>query len=404
MAAPKNTQSSEGLPQGSLPSPPHSPAASRSISSSSDSNQVPPEREPPTPSSSTAHDDRYTSAYSPPTPSSDIQAVQELLASMQRQLTVMGTTFELIGAHATKLAVLAPVIEAEKQIQQIRHEGTMQLKKQEQRIADVKHGLAGVISDHVAKELQPRVAEIIKGVVAGRVKEKVHQELTSQISSSLIGQLRVNQLRLLDVKMALHNSEARRYNATLRTNSLQEPLRPLLRPLAMPTSARFSLPSPTSPSSPSNFYNPVTPAQPAPPPVTPMTPRALHRSYSSTSPSASSSPYDPLAPSPLFPPNLKTLFNLDIDAARALIREYGLVPESAETLDDERMGSGGNSEEVNGSVSREEGVWETREDTINKFMNFIGVTAVRLTPATPISPSDGKPMLRLPPIITSTSY
>ncbi|KAI0090508.1 hypothetical protein BDY19DRAFT_935508, partial [Irpex rosettiformis] len=49
----------------------------------------------------------------------------------------------------------------------------------------------------------------------------------------------------MEVRVSLHNSEARRHNALIRSNSLDEPLMPLLRPPPVPLSLHLTIPTGT---------------------------------------------------------------------------------------------------------------------------------------------------------------
>lgn len=213
------------------------------------------------------------------------------------------------------------------------------------------------------------------------------------------------------------NREARRHNALIRANSLDEPLIPLLRPPPQPLNISIpsigsgsAIPHPTSNSNTNKALSAYTETEHAPPPL-PLTARVFSESQ------AHSHIRNPKklgkldtgvgrlrrelggvggvggevgTPSPFFPRDLMGLMRMGGEDAKMLLREYGLVRvrrrvvgkekekevgvdgESVEGDGGEREGEGG-EKEVEEVVEEEEE--ETREESINRFLAYIGVSA-----------------------------
>lgn len=180
--------------------------------------------------------------------------------------------------------------------------------------------------------------------------------------------------QILEVKTSLHNSyatsfveyaladrhsylcrEARRHNALIRSTALDEPLRPLLRPLSRDS-------SPCSPSS--------TRKQGA------SSPKLSDTTFSSHSATAALH-YDlhSATPSPLFPRDIANMLRLEPDTVRTLMKEYGLMGSGASQSKVVNSGSQQlNSEKrdkTNQLLIDGEG---SREENVNRFMSFIGVS------------------------------
>jgi len=180
-----------------------------------------------------------------------------------------------------------------------------------------------------------------------------------------------------------HHSEARRYNATLRSAPLTAPLKPLLLPLFGPTQS-FT-PSAIDPS-----------------------PESASPTPKSTSTSAEGGRGDgglalehPTA-SPLFPRDLKSLFSLGPDEARTLVRDYDIdgketgktSPGNETKGDSSALKSPNTSADTTGVNGAADSASNSREHNLTKFMAYIGVRAY-LSLSFPRSP---------PPLILSTPH
>jgi len=91
-----------------------------------------------------------------------------------------------------------------------------------------------VLREQIVEHLRGRVYEMVRERVARDVAAQVAQELEEQIPMTLRDEVKDHKRELEEVRRSLHNSEARRANANLRSSNLHEPLRPLLRTNGQP--------------------------------------------------------------------------------------------------------------------------------------------------------------------------
>ncbi|KAH8087875.1 hypothetical protein BXZ70DRAFT_875678, partial [Cristinia sonorae] len=202
----------------------------------------------------------------------DVEAVEELLGTMKLTLTALGSTFDTLGEQTLHVAALGPAIDANHQISLVRKQLEDQHKRQEARMVEVKAMLKEEVLDpRLQEKLREIASVVVKEIVRREIAERVRKELQEQIPQDMREQAARYKRQLMEVKASLHNSEARRYNALIRSSALDEPLQPLLRPFS-----KIDLTPPT--------------------------------------------------PSPLFPRDITGLMRLSPNEARTLVRDYGLEP------------------------------------------------------------------------------
>ncbi|KAI0918910.1 hypothetical protein AcV5_001968 [Taiwanofungus camphoratus] len=317
-----------------------------------------------------------TAPYGP-----DLQAVNELLGTMKLTLSTLGVTFDTLSDQTVKLAALGPAISAIHQVDIVRKQLADQQQQQEERMQGVKRLLSEELKTHLRNHLTSQMNSIVKEVVQREVENRVRQQLTVQIPESLRKEVLEYKRQILEVKTSLHNSEARRHNALIRSTALDEPLRPLLRPLSRDS-------SPCSPSS--------TRKQGA------SSPKLSDTTFSSHSATAALH-YDlhSATPSPLFPRDIANMLRLEPDTVRTLMKEYGLMGSGASQSKVVNSGSQQlNSEKrdkTNQLLIDGEG---SREENVNRFMSFIGV-GLQLVPS---SPTQGKQTQLQSPLVARASY
>ncbi|KZT23575.1 hypothetical protein NEOLEDRAFT_1136357 [Neolentinus lepideus HHB14362 ss-1] len=235
---------------------------------------------------------------------------------MRLRLSLVGQEINVIGSETVRLGVLTNANDTAEKIQALRSELDLRDSDRSSQIEELKGELRNVLEQRVRSALEG----VIRQTIANNsgLRERVAQQIASQIPVSLLTQLRKSKLLLQQIQMDLYNSEARRQNAAIHGHSLTEPIRPLLRPLAMP------LTSPTN-----GMVVPVTPAQPAPPPVTPATPHQRVSSISSASSFESNSStmsweIEAPTPSDRFPRDLREFASLDDETLHSLLFDYRL--------------------------------------------------------------------------------
>lgn len=162
--------------------------------------------------------------------SPDVAGLEQLRQTMQATLGALGTTFDYLGEQTARVAALGPAVEASHQIHQLRRQVHAQDRKQEERMQEIKSLLQDVLKEQIAEHLRAHVFEMIREKIEEYVADKVRDQLQKQIPDTLRQQVKEHRKHLAEVKRCLHNSEARRANATLRNHgsAIREPLHSLL--------------------------------------------------------------------------------------------------------------------------------------------------------------------------------
>ncbi|KAG9104536.1 hypothetical protein FRC06_001622 [Ceratobasidium sp. 370] len=162
--------------------------------------------------------------------SPDVAGLEQLRQTMQATMGMLGSTFDYLGEQTARVASLGPAVEASHQIHQLRRQVHAQDRKQEERMQEIKSLLQDVLKEQIAEHLRAHVFEMIREKVEELVADKVKAALTQQIPEKLRQQVKEHRQHLAEVKRCLHNSEARRANATLRNHgsAIREPLHELL--------------------------------------------------------------------------------------------------------------------------------------------------------------------------------
>ncbi|EJF57598.1 hypothetical protein DICSQDRAFT_140272 [Dichomitus squalens LYAD-421 SS1] len=158
-------------------------------------------------------------------------AVSDLLRTMHSTLGALENTFEVLGQQTLRVASLGPAVDALYQIKEVQGELLQQHEIQEARMQDVEERLQEQVKAHFREMLRPRVDEIVAACVKNVIEERVRQQLAIQIPATLRAELKSYRQQIVEAKVKLYNSEARRHNALIRSSGLHEPLRPLLRSL-----------------------------------------------------------------------------------------------------------------------------------------------------------------------------
>ncbi|CAL1711257.1 unnamed protein product [Somion occarium] len=334
----------------------------------------------------------------------DLQAVDELLETMKRTFSAMGATFDVLGKQTLKIAELGPAIGASQQISIASKQLEDHVKRQEQRMEDVRDELKETFSDAaLTKKMQEAISSIAKDIVHREIAERVRKQLQEQVPQEKRDQIITYKRKILEVQTSLHNSEARRHNALIKSNSLNEPLKALLRPFGTPSTSPTTGPQTATPSSgAASAASSVSPTSAKQPTTTSPTDtkatRAIKKNLTiaekagrdkaeNTAVAASSvstgagvakpnrptvvTDLVPPTPSPLFPRDLTGLMRLGPHETLTLMQEYGLAPvrHAATPVAQEGKASDVNLEPENQL---------SREDNINRFLNHIGSLLLQL--------------------------
>ncbi|CAA7259037.1 unnamed protein product [Cyclocybe aegerita] len=308
--------------------------------------------------------------------SKDIMAVAELFATMKKTLTSMTSMFERLGSQTEKMMSFSLDVHSAEHLKRLRHVLQAQITRQQAEVEALKATLQTKIKAAVEEKIQTHVREVVQRSLKEVVAGKVQNQLEVQISEDLRQKALLHQRQIFEVRTALHNSEARRYNALQTDRSAR--LRPLLRPLPTPEQSPVIAISRSSSQGNSSLPTPATafPRVPAPTPI--------KRTFSNPF----RSDVGPPTASTLFPQDLRALFSLGPEATRRLLREYGLVSatstpavetppkhrglpsveEEATVGSDSDHGSGGENDQ------------EAHAADMNKFMAHIGVPFLMIPP------------------------
>ncbi|KAH9946436.1 hypothetical protein B0H21DRAFT_693650 [Amylocystis lapponica] len=244
----------------------------------------------------------------------DVQAVGELLDTMKLTLNAMAATFDTLSEQTTKVAELGPTIDAMHQIRLVRKQLSEQHQRQEERMQGVKKLLSEDLKVQLRDYLTPQVNLIVKEIIQREVAERVQRQLRAQVPEKLREEVKHYKHQITTVKHSLHNSEARRHNSLICSSGLDEPLRPLLRPLPMPT------------------------------------------------------------PSPLFPHDLASLTRLEPEAIKALLNDYGLVASAPHRAESPEGSSAAPAKKVRFEVAVDEEDKMSFRENMNRFIQYIGVS------------------------------
>jgi len=216
-------------------------------------------------------------------PLPETAAIRELLAAMKGTLSTLGQTFDTLNDQSAKVSSLGPtMVDTTQQIQLIRRQIRSQDKKQEARIKEVKRMVRDQLKNEITERMKPQIKEQIEAEITLQVAKQVTVQIKDHLPVSLEDQVADNKTQFEVVKHSLINSEARRLNSSLRSpRDLAEPLTVVLKANGQKSS--------------------------------------------------------------FFPADLTTLFSYDLNMAKALVKDYGLLES------------------------------EIRETNLNRFMSHIGI-------------------------------
>ncbi|KAF8806477.1 hypothetical protein BYT27DRAFT_7191033 [Phlegmacium glaucopus] len=313
--------------------------------------------------------------------SKDIVAIADVFATMKKTMLLMTNAFDRLGIQTETFTSLSLDIKAAEQLNQVRKALDDQIARQKYEIEALADTLKTKIKEVVKEKMKSQLHDIVKASIREKVAEKVRNELSTQIPGDLHQQIVEHRRQILEIKTNLHNSEARRYNASLQSSSTAR-LRPLLRPLPTPEQSPTIIVIEHS-----TLNSPVSAMPnikaPAPSPIK----RSISNSFLET---------PTPTPSDLFPRDLKALFNLGFDEARTLLQQYGLVSGAPSPVTPKPRGlaSVNENESTSGSSAANA---ETNDPTachvedMNKFMAHIGVPFLMIPP--PISKEPQSPTM-----------
>lgn len=254
--------------------------------------------------------------------SPEILALASFQASMKQALSSLSNTMEGLESQSARMEQLGTDVKLHEQVKLLRSDLEDQIRRQKADLDAIQEKLQQKVKAALEEHIKTRLRATAKQLISDMVRERVNNELNQQMNIEVCEGSIHHERQITEVKTCIHNSEARRYNASLQSASLDVPLRPLLRPLPSPEQSPY--PSLSVASTPPSRLPSAHPRS-----ADPLTPSSLRHSASTISAGSTlsrSASYQATAPTPsaLFPKDLKTLFELRPDDAKTLLKEYGL--------------------------------------------------------------------------------
>ncbi|KAH7097305.1 hypothetical protein BKA62DRAFT_624119 [Auriculariales sp. MPI-PUGE-AT-0066] len=157
----------------------------------------------------------------------DSTHTREILETMRGAMATLTGTFDILHEQSTRVAALGPPVDSAAQIQSLRRRVRAQDKRQERRVGELKRVVREVIKDQIAEEMRAQIAEQIRTEMAAQVRSALAVHM-GDTPADLRATAQESMRGLVEVRVGLQNSEARRANSILRASNLDEPLATVL--------------------------------------------------------------------------------------------------------------------------------------------------------------------------------
>ncbi|KAK0457973.1 uncharacterized protein EV420DRAFT_1545666 [Desarmillaria tabescens] len=157
----------------------------------------------------------------------DIEAVALLMRKLKEMNQQMKGMYECIETHTERAATLGPVIKAGEEIATLKSNLEKQIIEHNAELSSVRKELDIRVKERLESRLRQYVTDEIRASMARKIEEKVRQELEKQIPQGLRKQTNEHTRQMVEIEVHIHNSDARRINATV---TRKEKLRPLIPP------------------------------------------------------------------------------------------------------------------------------------------------------------------------------
>ncbi|KAF8601632.1 hypothetical protein BDV93DRAFT_495491 [Ceratobasidium sp. AG-I] len=168
---------------------------------------------------------RSSAGYNVP----DQASINNLVNGFTSTLETLDQSLKALSVHAKEVDALGPPPDSAAQIHKLRLQLRAQDKKQDQRIADIKHIVKDVLKEQIADHMRAQIQEQIRLEITQQVRAAVQDQMPDHLPVSLQEQADESKRQLIEVRHSLLNSEARRSNATLRSTNLDDPLAPVVK-------------------------------------------------------------------------------------------------------------------------------------------------------------------------------
>ncbi|KAB5589556.1 hypothetical protein CTheo_6999 [Ceratobasidium theobromae] len=166
-------------------------------------------------------------------PNPEIEHVREVMAKMKETLNSLGISIDSLGEQTAKVATLPSGMETNQEILAVQRHMSRQRRKQDENIEEIKKLLREVAQEQIVDHLRNAVADQVMEIIDEFVEQEVKKLLDDIIPVELQNQVVEQKRQLEEVRRSLHNSEARRANALLRSTHMTDALHKLLLPSGM---------------------------------------------------------------------------------------------------------------------------------------------------------------------------
>ncbi|KAM5545118.1 hypothetical protein V8D89_001229 [Ganoderma adspersum] len=160
----------------------------------------------------------------------EVAAAAEIIEKMKGSLGSFGKTLDSLGEQTVKMIQVGGQAEIANHINSIRTHMDSADQKQQDQVREIEELLWKVLEQDVIEHLTALVQEGILEEIDAIVREEVARQRPSFISKDVQDQLWEQQRQLEELQRALHDSESRRANSTLRSHRLHEKVHPLYNP------------------------------------------------------------------------------------------------------------------------------------------------------------------------------
>ncbi|KAG8882087.1 hypothetical protein FRB97_008757 [Tulasnella sp. 331] len=172
------------------------------------------------------------------TPDTQLSDIGELIKGVRHSVVELTQAFENLPAGqgpnnvTTTLSKTqrTPVPEdSTKQLHALRKQLVAQDKTQDSHIMKIKELIRQVLMAQITDQLRKHLREMIREQLGQTIRERVAAQIVGEVPPELSQRMGVHRQQMHDVKHRLHNAEARRTNAMIRSTHLSDPLVPLLK-------------------------------------------------------------------------------------------------------------------------------------------------------------------------------
>ncbi|KAI1786619.1 hypothetical protein LXA43DRAFT_897644 [Ganoderma leucocontextum] len=157
----------------------------------------------------------------------EVAAATEIIEKMRGSLGSFGKTLDSLGEQTVRMIQDGKEAEIANQIDSIRKHMDSVDERQEAQVKEIEKMLWEVLEHDVIEHLTTLIQDGVLEEIDAIVQEEVARQRPAFIPQDLQDELREQKMQLEEVQRALHDSESRRANSTLRSHRLHEKVHPL---------------------------------------------------------------------------------------------------------------------------------------------------------------------------------